>query len=181
MRTSILLCLFATACGPGMMMMGSMTVTSSAFTAGGTIPLRYAENQTFCGMGGTTAGMNISPPLSWSGAPSGTMSFAVSMDDTFSAPAFNHWMVWDIPAATTSLAEGAATTVTFPQGSDYGMGMYKGPCPPTGETHPYKLTVYALSASTLGVAGGQTSPTAFRNALTGKTLAEGSLTANFAN
>ncbi|WP_322098855.1 YbhB/YbcL family Raf kinase inhibitor-like protein [Microvirga roseola] len=53
-------------------------------------------------------GENASPPLSWSGAPEGTRSFAVVVDDP-DAPGdkpFTHWVAYNIPADTTSLREG---------------------------------------------------------------------------
>jgi phosphatidylethanolamine-binding protein (PEBP) family uncharacterized protein len=81
----------------------SMTLTSPEIAEGATI----ANEQVFKGFGCT--GGNVSPALSWSGAPSGTKSFAVSIYDP-DAPTGSgwwHWVVFNLPAATTALPKGA--------------------------------------------------------------------------
>lgn len=111
----------------------SFSVTSSAFTEGKAIPKRY-----------TCDGENISPDLAWSGAPEGTQSFAIIVDDP-DAPAktWVHWIVYNIPATTTQLSSSTDTT-SFATGlNDFGNTQYGGPCPPSG-THRYRFTVYAL-------------------------------------
>src|SRR6201994_748567 len=83
----------------------SMTLTSPDIKEGATI----VNEQVFKGFGCT--GGNLSPQLSWSGAPSGTKSLAVSIYDP-DAPTGSgwwHWVVFNIPAATTSLPKGAGT------------------------------------------------------------------------
>src|ERR1700736_6760125 len=80
----------------------TLTVTSSVFRDGQTIP----QSAVFDDFGCT--GNNQSPDLAWSGAPAGTKSFAVTMDDP-DAPTtvgFVHWVLFDIPADVTSLAPG---------------------------------------------------------------------------
>lgn len=80
----------------------TMTLTSSAFTAGGTIPVPH-----------TCDGAGVSIPLAWSGAPAGTQSYAVVMRDlTLMGQPNYHWVIWDIPAATTSLPQGIPNTAT---------------------------------------------------------------------
>ena len=81
----------------------SLKVTSSAFQHGGPIPSKY-----------TCEGQDLSPPLAWSGAPSTTKSIAMIVDDP-DAPdpakpqrVYVHWVVYNIPAATNSLAENAS-------------------------------------------------------------------------
>ena len=100
----------------------------------------------------TCEGAEVSPPLRWSGAPAGTKSFALIIDDP-DAPdpakpqrTFVHWVLYDIPASVTSLAEGAS--MTPPEGSrdgsnDFGKSGYGGPCPPIGR-HRYFHKLYAL-------------------------------------
>ena len=81
----------------------NMTLTSSDLKEGDTI----VNEQVFKGFG--CAGSNVSPALSWSGAPSGTKSFAVSVYDP-DAPTGSgwwHWVVFNIPPGTTSLPKGA--------------------------------------------------------------------------
>ena len=126
----------------------SMSLTSSEIKEGGTI----ANEQVFKGFGCT--GGNLSPSLSWSGAPSGTKSFAVSIYDP-DAPTGSgwwHWVVFNIPAGTTSLPKDAGNVKKklMPKGAiqsrtDFGADGYGGPCPPPGDKpHHYHFTVYAL-------------------------------------
>lgn len=82
-----------------------MELTSSAFTDGGVIPDKHAQ-----------PGHDVSPPLSWSGAPDSTVSFVLIMRDIDAVSGDGtvdvlHWMVWGIPGTMLSLPEG------LPQGS----------------------------------------------------------------
>src|SRR5690348_6452228 len=100
----------------------------------------------------TCEGDSVSPPLKWSGAPAGTRSFALIIDDP-DAPdpanpqrTFVHWVLYDIPAGVDSLAEGASQVPPggARQGSnDRGQARYTGPCPPIGR-HRYFHKLYAL-------------------------------------
>jgi len=111
-----------------------MKISSTAFTEGGSIPGKY-----------TCDGANTSPPLAFAEIPSGAKSLALVVDDP-DAPkgTFDHWVVWNIPASTTSVGEGQA-----PQGvagkTGFGKPGYGGPCPPNGE-HRYFFKLYALDA-----------------------------------
>jgi len=106
---------------------------------------------------GCTGG-NVSPEFSWSGAPSGTKSFALMMFDS-DAPTghgFLHWLVFDIPADVSMLARGAGDPGgSLPQGAsqtlnDFGDLGYGGPCPPQGDKpHRYHFTIYALKVEKL--------------------------------
>ena len=92
-------------------------------------------------------GGNKSPPLSWSGAPEGTVSFALIMEDA-DAGNFSHWVIFNIPATVFELAENQPYTATIagigPQSiNDFpGVG-YGGPSPPSG-VHHYYFRLYAL-------------------------------------
>lgn len=110
------------------------------------------DTHVFDGFG--CSGKNRSPAVTWSNAPGATKSFAVTMYDP-DAPTGSgwwHWIVYNIPASATSLAEGAgvARSTTLPRGSlqarnDYGVHAYGGPCPPEGDRpHRYIVTVFAL-------------------------------------
>ena len=93
----------------------SFTVTSTTLTEGGGTPPAQMS-----GIFGVPGGEDISPQLSWSGAPEGTKSYAVTVFDP-DAPTqsgFWHWAVADIPASVTELPEGA--------GDDSGSGLPEG-------------------------------------------------------
>jgi len=131
----------------------SMTLTSPDIKEGATI----ANEQVFKGFG--CKGDNISPALNWSGAPKGTKSYAVSIYDP-DAPTGSgwwHWVVFNIPASTTSLPKNAgdASQKLMPEGAvqsrtDFGAAGYGGPCPPTGDKpHHYHITVFAVDADKL--------------------------------
>ncbi len=116
----------------------SMVLVSSAFKAGDMIPPKY-----------TCDGENISPELSWSGAPAGTKSFALIADDP-DAPmgTWVHWVVYNIPDTTHQLKEGIPPVQKLPDGSLQGMTDFRkigygGPCPPSG-VHRYYFKLYAL-------------------------------------
>jgi hypothetical protein len=133
---------------------GKFTLSSPDIAPGKTI----AAAQVFNGFG--CSGGNISPALSWSNAPAGTRSFALLMHDP-DAPTGSgwwHWVVYNIPASTTSLAAGAGDPKKgqLPAGAlqgrtDFGTVGYGGPCPPPGKPHRYYLRVYALKVEKLEV------------------------------
>ncbi|MCD8522210.1 MAG: YbhB/YbcL family Raf kinase inhibitor-like protein [Saccharospirillaceae bacterium] len=104
-------------------------------------------------------GGNVSPQLSWTGAPEGTKSFAITAYDP-DAPTGSgwwHWLVFNIPADITHLKAGASGQ-SMPEGStesrtDYGVPGFGGACPPKGDkAHRYQFTVYALNTDTLDLA-----------------------------
>lgn len=107
--------------------------------------------QVFNGFGCT--GKNVSPDLSWSGAPEGTKAFAVTMYDP-DAPTGSgwwHWLLFNIPAHVTKLTDGAGSKGgKLPKGAiqsqtDFGKPGYGGPCPPAGDKpHRYIIKVIAL-------------------------------------
>ena len=120
-----------------------MSLTSSAFANGGTIPARY-----------TADGPDLSPPLAWSGVPEAAERLVLICDDP-DAPSGNwiHWVAYDIPADLDGLEEGVAPDETIlgdaKQGvSDFGRIGYGGPAPPPGKPHRYIFTLYAVDKST---------------------------------
>lgn len=118
--------------------LSDMQVTSSSFDAHGKIPAKY-----------TGEAEDISPALSWSGAPDGTQSYAVICHDP-DAPlispgsyGFVHWVLYNLPASTTRLEEGATAGTSGK--TDFGKSGYGGPMPPEGHgTHHYFFWVLAL-------------------------------------
>ena len=131
---------------------GTFTLSSADLKAGG----KMAEAQVFNGFG--CQGANVSPALSWSNAPAGTQSFALMVYDP-DAPTGSggwHWIVYNIPATSTSLpagagsAQGSALPAGAVQGrTDFGTTGYGGPCPPPGKPHHYYFRLYALKVPRL--------------------------------
>ena len=121
---------------------------AGSFRPGGTIP----TTEVLTGLGCT--GGDRSPALSWSGAPAGTKSYAVTMYDVDAPGGLGwwHWIVFNIPAGVHGLVAdaGAANSHDLPQGAgegrtDFGFSYYGGPCHPAGDRpHRYAITVYAL-------------------------------------
>ena len=149
-------------------MAASITVSSPAFGNGAAIPPRY-----------TCSGTDVSPPLSWSGVPEGTKSLALTVIDP-DAPGkpFVHWLIFNLPSATTELAEGAAPPSGSVQGrNDFGSNGYRGPCPPPGSPHHYHFKLYALDTTTSLRAGA--SEPAFENVIKSHVLASGELIGTF--
>jgi len=131
----------------------AMTVSSPDFSNSAPIPLVRVLNAFTC------TGQNRSPPVSWSGEPKGTQSFAVTLYDP-DAPTGSgwwHWTVFNIPASVHNLPENAGTenSTGLPNGAvqgrtDFGFSHYGGPCPPKGDKpHRYILTVYAVKEAKL--------------------------------
>jgi Raf kinase inhibitor-like YbhB/YbcL family protein len=144
----------------------TLTVTSTSFPDGGEIPAKYAGQQ------------GTSPQLSWTGAPAGTASFVLIMHDVDAAfPAGNlgadisHWIVWNIPAGTTTIPEGGPVPAGANQFSLRGP-QYMGPAPPAGHPyHHYIFQVFALNAMLDVPAGGNRADV--EKAMEGKILARG--------
>ncbi len=151
----------------------TLTLSSSAFAAGKSIPSEYS-----------CKGRNISPALAWTGAPANTASFALILDDP-DAPAgtFTHWVIYNIPAVSKGLAQGVAQQPTFDDGSAQGRNSgnrqyYEGPCPPSG-THRYFFRLYALDTR-LDLPAGATVDQ-LRKSMQGHILAQGELMGTFSH
>lgn len=153
----------------------ALTLTSPAFAPGGAIPTRY-----------TCDGDDVSPPLAWEGAPAGTRSLALIVDDPDApdpaAPktVWVHWLLYDFPPDTTGLPE-AVEPEDLPRGTREGVNDWKrtgygGPCPPIGQ-HRYFHKLYALDA-VLGDLGTPTKATLER-ALRGHVLAQAELVGTY--
>ncbi len=173
-----------------------------------------------------TFGLNRNPHLAWSGAPEGTMSFALIMHDPdvptkpddvnregrevpsdLPRTDFFHWLLIDVPAATTEIGAGAFADGVVPHGRDAARGPdgtrqgvndytgwfagdadmagdyygYDGPCPPWNDSlvHHYVFTLFALDVDRLDVPDRFDGATA-RNAIEGHVLASSQLTATYA-
>jgi len=119
-----------------------MTITSTAFTECDPIPPKY-----------TCDGEDLSPPLVWTGVPSGAKSLALITDDP-DAPvgAWTHWMLFNMPASLSGLSEGIPKNpivegIGTQGNNDFRKTGYNGPCPPKGKAHRYFLKLYALDTT----------------------------------
>ncbi|MEO8299440.1 MAG: YbhB/YbcL family Raf kinase inhibitor-like protein [Burkholderiales bacterium] len=140
------------------------SLTSPDIAAGSKIGNKFVLNGFGC------KGENISPALVWANPPAGTKSFALQVydPDAPTGSGFWHWAVYNIPAATAQLVQGAGNApASLPAGayagqSDFhdtvatgGNGNYGGPCPPTGDKpHRYIFTLFALAVEDLPAAAG---------------------------
>jgi Raf kinase inhibitor-like YbhB/YbcL family protein len=136
------LALVATGCGadnpapPSEAGPADITVTSSAFADGGTIPEEF-----------TCHGAGAAPALAWTGVPTSAAALALVVVDP-DAHDYYHWVALDLPASSTSL-EGPARVEAR---NSHGSTGWTPPCPPSG-THHYRFTLYALDETT-GLASG---------------------------
>jgi Raf kinase inhibitor-like YbhB/YbcL family protein len=133
---------------------GTFTLKSADIAPGATIKPEQVASGNGC------TGSNVSPALDWTGAPAGTKSFALILHDP-DAPTgvggFTHWIVYNIPANTSSIAKGAGTAGngalpagTLQANNSGGAPAYGGPCPPVGDKpHQYVFTLYALKTDKL--------------------------------
>src|ERR1019366_3236623 len=116
-----------------------MKLASSAFQDGRAIAVKY-----------TGFDADVSPPLTWSGAPAGTKGFALVCDDP-DAPVgtWVHWVIYGLHPSTTGLPEGVEPGESLAGGArqgvnDFGRVGYGGPLPPAGKPHRYFFKLYAL-------------------------------------
>lgn len=117
---------------------------------------------TFIYQGGGCHGDNISPALSWHNTPTGTRSFALTVydPDARAGKGWWHWLIFDIPPTTTSIAEGHVPAGAVQGRNDFGKFTYDGPCPPVGDKpHHYIFTLYALKTDKLDLAADATAAT----------------------
>jgi len=116
----------------------SIKLISAAFKDGEPIPRQY-----------TCDGVNVSPPLEWSGVPKAATTLVIIADDT-DAPAgtWVHWVVYNLPADNIGIVENLPRDENLKAGgaqgkNDFEKNGYGGPCPPSG-THRYFFKIYAL-------------------------------------
>ena len=145
-------------------------ISSPSFTNGGTLPDRHAKDHG-----------NVSPALDWRGAPEGTESYTLIVQDSDATRGTaTHWAVCDIPPQQPGLAEGQATTTLAVCANVYGDDAYGGPRPPAGAgPHHYHFKVMALDVPTLGITNGD-DPAAMLRAAEGHVVAEAEIVGLFA-
>lgn len=149
-----------------------LQLQSDAFAAEGIVPQRF-----------TCDGQDVSPPLSWSEPPAGTLSLVLICDDP-DAPVgtWDHWVLFNIPVTTRSLPEGIPADPVVQGIGVHGSNSwqklgYGGPCPPKGGAHRYYFKLYALDDSLdLDAGAGKND---VEKAMKGHILAEGQLMARY--
>ncbi|MEX0881699.1 MAG: YbhB/YbcL family Raf kinase inhibitor-like protein [Candidatus Saccharimonadales bacterium] len=143
-----------------------MQIINSVFRDGAAIPPQY-----------TCKGQNVSPPLCFMSVPQDAKSLALIMHDP-DAPVgdYVHWMMWDIPANTESIAANSVPVGAVQGLNTNGQNKYMGPCPPSG-THRYMFELYALDSS-LGLPA-NTERDDLLKAMEGHILEEHTLTGTF--
>ncbi len=120
----------------------ALTITSPAFFHNDDIPAEF-----------TCDGLDVSPPLEWSGVPATAKSLALIVEDPDApdpaAPKmiWVHWLLYNLPPAAASFDQGIASH-DLPPGTKEGSNNWKqttygGPCPPIGR-HRYFFKLYAL-------------------------------------
>jgi len=146
---------------------GSIKLTSTAFKEGEPVPRQY-----------TCDGVNVSPPLEWSGVPKSAKTIAFIADDP-DAPAgtWVHWVLYNLPSDNIGMVENLPATENLKAGgfqgkNDFGKIGYGGPCPPSG-THRYFFKIYALD-SELPLKAGATKAEV-EKAMEGHVVAQGQL------
>ena len=144
-----------------------------------------SNDQVYSGFG--CSGKNISPALSWKGAPHATKSFALTVYDP-DAPTGSgwwHWVLYNIPADVSELPTGAGSAGgKLPEGAaqghtDFGTSGFGGACPPAGDKpHRYIFTVYALKVDKISVPD-EASAAMVGFMIHANTLAKASLTTHY--
>jgi Raf kinase inhibitor-like YbhB/YbcL family protein len=149
----------------------ALSLSSPDFAPNGAIPERF-----------TCEGEDVSPALEWNGAPPGTVSLALVVDDP-DAPdpakpqrVWVHWVLYNVPPTVRMLPQGV-TSRDLPAGArmginDWGKPAYNGPCPPIGR-HRYFFKLHALDADLPGRK--QPTKAALERAMTGHVLATATL------
>jgi phosphatidylethanolamine-binding protein (PEBP) family uncharacterized protein len=143
----------------------TFSLTSSVMTNGGVLPVQF-----------TCAGSSTSPPLAWSGAPVGTVGYAVVMHHV-AGPGDTHWywVLYDLPAAVDHIDAGVAPAAKVGTNSVNSQLAYAPPCSKGPGAKVYTLTVYALSAQPKLADPSAVSSDALLAALNGLILAEAHL------
>jgi Raf kinase inhibitor-like YbhB/YbcL family protein len=149
-------------------MKATVTVTSSAFEEGTSIPREF-----------TCEGDDVSPPLSWTGVPDDAVELALVVDDPDArGGTYVHWVLFRLGATLSGVDEGTVQAGARQAKNSAGDARYKGPCPPEDdEAHHYRFSLYALDEQIVAPDGASTGDvlTAIRDAAIDK----GTLTGTF--
>ena len=115
-----------------------LDIISPVFRNGAAIPRQYS-----------CKGQNVNPPLAIFNVPGKTQSLALIMHDPDAVSGdFLHWLMWDIPPGTESIAVNDVPVGAVQGRNGSGDNNYTGPCPTKGTgTHRYLFDFYALDTS----------------------------------
>lgn len=147
----------------------TFTLRSSVFQDQGAMPAAH-----------TCDGADMHPPLVWEGLPEGATSLAFLVEDLdapVAAGPYVHWLVWNVPASAASLHTDYLPGAAVEGVNSDGVSGWASICPPSGETHRYTFTAYALD-DTLTLAAGA-DVLHVRRAMDGHVLAVGTLTGTY--
>lgn len=122
-----------------------LAIHSPVFADGENIPQEYTCN-----------GLELTPPLAWTGVPASAGSLALIMHDPDTEHGdFTHWVLWDIPPDTDGTAGDERNAQAVSGANSLGRVGYSGPCPPLGDApHRYVFELYALDTRSLDLPGG---------------------------
>ena len=127
---------------------GNMKVTSTAVKEGGELGDKYTCNLFLT----ESTDRPVSLPISWTGAPAKTKSFAVIIWHTrVAADEGIFFLVYNIPATATGLPEAIKADLSDPKIGTVGQNTkysneYYAPCGGSAGIYKYNILVYALSA-----------------------------------
>ena len=114
----------------------SLSISAPAFGVGKPMPAKFADK-----------GENLSPGLQIRNVPANAKSLVMIVDDPDSPSGlWTHWLVWNLPATTSVIAEAALPTGAVQGQNSFGRDRYDGPAPPSG-THRYYFHVFALDTT----------------------------------
>ncbi len=115
-------------------LVGVFSLSSQAFTPGGELPARHTCN-----------GEDLSPALSWSAVPEGTVELALVVSTPTEDGMDVHWVLPGIDPTSVGTAEGALPLGGREGPNTEGGTGWAGPCPGPGESLQVNLTLYALT------------------------------------
>jgi Raf kinase inhibitor-like YbhB/YbcL family protein len=148
----------------------TIVLASPAFQDGGQIPVKY-----------TCQGQGLSPALNWGQSPQNTKSLVLIVEDLDGPRGIlTHWIVFNIPPGMSGLPEAVPdqshSSSPFMQGNNsFGKAEYRGPCPPGGQSHRYRFSLYALDTMLSDLTTGVTREQ-IQGAMQGHIVSSGTLT-----
>ena len=141
---------------------GIFTLKSTTFRDGAMLPKKVADSKANLPNNPNCVGDNVSPELSWTGAPDGTKSLAITVVDANGGGGrgFAHWVAYGIAPSVTGFTEGEVSKISdkYIGGKNgFGVGFFSGPCAPPGTSpHHYVFTLFATDLNPKDMSPGMT-------------------------